>query len=180
MRNIWKIINTDAHRIFSSVVVLVVLMGLCVVPCLYSWFNVFSNWDPYGQSATSRIRVAIANKDRGADLLGIELKVGAQVVEGLQANDQIGWVFCDTEDDALKRVYSGDCYAALIVPESFSRDIVSFITMKFEHPTLQYYENGKKNAIAPKITGKAKTAVQEQVNTTFLQTLANTASEIVS
>ena len=70
MRNIFKIINTDAHRIFSSVVVLVILMGLCVVPSLYAWFNIFSNWDPYGQSATSRIRVAIADVDRGADLFG--------------------------------------------------------------------------------------------------------------
>lgn len=180
MRNIWKIINTDAHRIFSSVVVLVILMGLCVVPCLYAWFNVFSNWDPYGQSATSRIRVAISNDDRGADLFGLEMKVGAQVVEGLEANKQIGWVFCDSTDEALERVYSGDCYAALVIPEDFSKDIVSFLTLKFEHPTLKYYENGKKNAIAPKITGKAKTAVQEQVNVTFLQTLANGAAEVVN
>ena len=127
MRNIWKIINTDAHRIFSSVVVLVILMGLCVVPCLYAWFNVFSNWDPYGPSATSRIRVAVANVDRGADLFGLKLEVGEQVVEGLEANDQIGWVFCDSPEDALQRVYSGDCYAALIVPADFSKNIVSFM-----------------------------------------------------
>lgn len=179
MRNIWKIINTDAHRIFSSVVVLVILMGLCVVPCLYAWFNVFSNWDPYGPSATSRIRVAVANVDRGADLFGLKLEVGEQVVEGLEANDQIGWVFCDSPEDALQRVYSGDCYAALIVPADFSKNIVSFMKLKFEHPELGYYENGKKNAIAPKITGKAKTAVQQTVNTTFLQTLAEGASSVV-
>ena len=180
MRNIFKIINTDAHRIFSSVVVLVILMGLCVVPSLYAWFNIFSNWDPYGQSATSRIRVAIADVDRGADLFGIQLEVGEQLVEGLQANKQIGWVFCESPEEALKRVYSGDCYAALVVPADFSKNIVSFMTLKFEHPTLVYYENGKKNAIAPKITGKAKTAVQETVNTTFLQTLADGAASVVS
>ncbi len=180
MRNVFKIINTDAHRIFSSVVVLVILMGLCVVPSLYAWFNIFSNWDPYGQSATSRIRVAIADVDRGADLFGIQLEVGKQLVEGLEANKQIGWVFCDSPEEALKRVYSGDCYAALVVPADFSKNIVSFMTLKFEHPTLVYYENGKKNAIAPKITGKAKTAVQETVNTTFLQTLADGAASVVS
>ena len=180
MRNIFKIINTDAHRIFSSVVVLVILMGLCVVPSLYAWFNVFSNWDPYGQSATSRIRVAIADVDRGADLFGLQLEVGEQLVEGLQANKQIGWVFCESPEEALQRVYSGDCYAALVVPADFSKNIVSFMTLKFEHPTLVYYENGKKNAIAPKITGKAKTAVQETVNTTFLQTLADGAASVVS
>ena len=35
-----------------------------------------------------------------------------------------------------------------------------------------YYENEKKNGIAPKITGKAKNAVQEQVNATFISTVA--------
>ena len=180
MKNIWKIINTDAHRIFSSVVALVVLMGLCVVPCLYSWFNIFSNWDPYGVSATSRIRVAVATEDRGADIFGLRLDVGEQLMEGLKANDQLGWVFCESTDEALKLVYSGDCYAAIIVPQSFSEDIVSFLSMDFEHPQLLYYENGKKNAIAPKITGKAKTAVQETVNTTFLQTFTDAAASIVS
>ena len=78
-------------------VVLVILMGLCVVPSLYAWFNVFSNWDPYGQSATSRIRVAIADVDRGADLFGLQLEVGEQLVveelriqEGQLAVAQVG------------------------------------------------------------------------------------------
>ena len=41
-----------------------------------------------------------------------------------------------------------------------------------QHPEIIYYENEKKNAIAPKITAKAKTAVQQQVNATFVSTLA--------
>ena len=41
------------------------------------------------------------------------------------------------------------------------------------HPQIQYYENEKKNAIAPKITSKAKTAVQEQINTTILEKVAD-------
>ena len=179
MRNIWRIIRTDTRRIFSSVVAFIIIMGLCVVPVLYAWFNIFSNWDPYGESATSRIRVAVATKDRGTSLLGLRLNVGNQMVETLKTNTQIGWVFAESEDEALWRVYSGDCYAALIVPEDFSKDIVSFMTLQFEHPELHYYENGKKNAIAPKITGKAKTAVQETVNTVFLQTIVGYAAEVV-
>ena len=46
MRNIWHIIRGDARRICRSVVAIVVIMGLCIVPCLYAWFNIFSNWDP--------------------------------------------------------------------------------------------------------------------------------------
>ena len=43
-----------------------------------------------------------------------------------------------------------------------------------EHPQLKYYCNQKANAIAPKITDKAKTAVQQQVNQTFIDTIVST------
>ena len=48
MRNIWKIFRSDWQRLTASVVAVVVVMGLCLIPCLYAWFNIFSNWDPYG------------------------------------------------------------------------------------------------------------------------------------
>ena len=74
MRNIWHIIRGDARRICRSVVAIVVIMGLCIVPCLYAWFNIFSNWDPYGTDATSRIRVAAVSEDRGAaQLMGVSV-----------------------------------------------------------------------------------------------------------
>ena len=177
MRNIRRIIRTDARRITASVVGVVFIMGLCLIPCLYAWFNIFSNWDPYGRDSTSRIRVAVMSLDKGADLLGIELNLGETIIGALESNDQLGWVFTESREEALWRVYSGDCYAALLVPEHFSRDFISFLTLQFEHPELQYYENGKKNAIAPKITGQAKTAVQKQVNATVLTTLVSGASD---
>ena len=51
-----------------------------------------------------------------------------------------------------------------MVPEDFTSNFVSLLDGELEHPKIQYFENEKKNAIAPKITGKAKTAVQEQIN----------------
>ena len=179
MRNILHIVRNDARRITRSAVAMVIIMGLCIVPCLYAWFNIFSNWDPYGESATSRIRVAVYSQDKGADLLGIELNIGDTIIETLESNDQIGWVFADSQREALGRVYSGDCYAALIVPPSFSKDFVSFVTLKFKHPQLYYYDNGKKNAIAPKITGQAKNSVQNQVNAAFLSTLVSSVAKVL-
>ena len=175
MRNIRRIIRGDLRRITASVVGIVFIMGLCLIPCLYAWFNIFSNWDPYGKESTSRIRSAVVSLDKGSEILGVELNLGETIVGSLEANDQMGWVFADSKKEALWRVYSGDCYAALVVPENFSRDFISFLTLRFEHPELQYYENGKKNAIAPKITGQAKNAVIKQINTTVLQTLVSGA-----
>ncbi len=71
MKNVFRIIRTDARHITRSAVAMVVIMGLCIVPCLYAWFNIFSNWDPYGESATSRIRVAFYSMDQGLSLIHI-------------------------------------------------------------------------------------------------------------
>ncbi len=172
MKHIGEIIRDDWRRLTASVVVVVVLLGLCLVPCLYAWFNILSNWDPYGPSSTGNIKVAVASQDEGYEMLGMELNIGELVLNGLQTNDQMGWVFVDDAHDALEGVYSGAYYAALIIPANFTGDFVSVLEGDLRHPEIEYYENEKKNAIAPKITSKAKTAVQAQINTTIVEKVA--------
>ena len=168
MKQIWNIFRADWKRLTASVVAVVVMLGLCLVPCLYAWFNILSNWDPSGVASTSRIKVAVASEDEGCEVLGLEINIGSLVLQGLESNDQMGWVFVDDADTALAGVESGEYYAALVVPEEFTEDFVSILSGELRHPQIQYYENEKKNAIAPKITSKAKTAVQEQINTTVV------------
>ena len=181
IKHIGNIFWADWQRLTASVVAVVVMLGLCLVPCLYAWFNILSNWDPYGPASTGNIKVAVANEDKGCEILGLHLNIGELVMEGLQTNDQMGWVFLEDQETALDGVYAGDYYAALVVPEEFTADFVSLLDGELEHPQIQYYENEKKNAIAPKITGKAKTAVQEQINNTIIEKVAGaltTASSV--
>ena len=152
-------------------------MGLGIIPALYAWFNIMSNWDPYGTSATSQMKVAVCSQDSGVEIGSLSLNVGDEVITGLKENPTIGWVFTASKDEALEGVNSGDYYAALIVPESFTTDFISFLGGDPKNPTIAYYENSKKNAIATKITGKAKTAVQEQVNQKVISTLTEVLTE---
>lgn len=177
MKNILNIVRYDFKKVTGSVVAIVTIIGLCLVPCSYAWFNILSNWAPYESEATSRISVAVANMDNGAEAAGIDINVGDRIVDGLEANDDIGWVFADNDEKAIESVYAGEYYAALVIPEGFSRDVLSFVNGDLTNPKLFYYENEKKNAVAPKITGKAKTAVQEEVNATFVETLAGYVSD---
>lgn len=180
MRNIWRIFRADWQRISASVVAVVVIMGLCLIPCLYAWFNIFSNWDPYGPDATSNIRVAVTSEDEGYELLGLKLNIGSMVLDGLKSNDQMGWDFVDSREEALEGVRSGRYYAALIVPADFTGDFVSILDTDLRHPQIEYYENEKKNAIAPKITNKAKTAVQDEINATVVETVTNAVITVSS
>lgn len=180
MKNILKISKNDLKSITGSVVAIITILGLCIIPCLYAWFNVFSNWAPYEADATGRITVGVANMDEGTETLGITINVGEKIVDALAANDAIGWSFADDEKAAIEGVYSGEYYAAIVIPEGFSDDVLSFTRGNLTNPKIIYYENEKKNAIAPKITGKAKTALQEEVNAAFVETLAGYVSDAAS
>ena len=172
MKNIIRVFYHDWKRIRTNVVAVVVVIGLIIIPSLYAWFNILSNWDPYGPDATSNLKIAVYSGDKGVDLGGVKLNIGDSVVDALKANQTMGWQFVESEDAAKDGVYSSEYYAAMIIPEDFSKDMISFLNGEVEHPQMVYYENEKKNAIAPKITSKAKTAVQEQVNATFVSSLA--------
>ncbi len=169
------IMRNDFKRLSTNVVALVVLIGLCVVPCLYAWFNILSNHDPYEADATGRLSVAIVNLDAGTKIEGEEVCIGDKIVDALKANDMLGWRFEEDKDAAVSGVKSGRYYAALVIPKGFSRKLTSFMRDELKRPRIRYFENDKKNAIAPKITGKAKDALQKEINKVFASTLGETA-----
>lgn len=172
MHNIWKIFTTDIRRISNNVVAVVIIMGLSILPALYAWFNIFSNWDPYEPAATSQLKVAVASDDAGAGDHGAVSERGRQCAGGSGSQYHYRLGVPETTEEALEGVKNSDYYAALIIPETFTQEMLGFIDGEVDHPTIYYYENEKKNGIAPKITGKAKNAVQEQVNATFISTVA--------
>ena len=177
MRNTLNIIVHDFKRLTSSVVAIVILMGIIVVPCLFAWINIFSNDDPFKPAATGRIPVAVFSEDEGTEMLGLYVNVGEKVTDTLGANDMIGWDIVKSKDKALNGVKAGDYYAAVIVPEDFSSDMLSFATGNMQHPQLLFYENQKTNAIAPKITGKIREVLEEEVDATFVNTVGQYITE---
>lgn len=177
---IGKITDNDFKQLTSSSVTIVIIVGLCVIPCLFAWFNTFSNWNPFSSEATAGISVAVASSDEGAEALGLSINIGDKVIEALKANDDIGWTFVDDAETAIESVYAGDCYAAVIIPEDFSRSIIGIAGGELKHPQLLFYENEKANAIAPKITSKVKGVLKEKVDAAFVDTLGKYVTEIAS
>ena len=84
----------------------------------------------------------------------------------------MGWQFV-SEKEAVKAVEEGSYYAMITIPEEFSEDILSLITDDIKKGKIIYTVNEKVNAIAPKITVKGATAVQENVNKTVIETVSD-------
>ena len=177
MRNILNIIVHDFRRLTASVVALVILMGIVVVPCLFAWLNILSNWDPFEPESTGKVPVAVVNCDEGSEMLGLEINVGEKFIDAVNGNDMIGWTILRDPDKAVEAVRAGDYYAAVVVPEDFSDQIMSFTTGTMEHPKILFYENEKTNAIAPKIADKVRDTLKEEIDDTFVDTLGSYITE---
>ena len=174
MKNIFLIFKNDVMKIHKNVIAMIVIMGITVIPTLYAWFNISASWDPYGN--TGELKLAVASDDEGytGELIAVKINMGDQILSSLHKNKQFNWVFTDSKT-AQKGVKSGKYYAAIVIPKDFSQKMMSVFSSNTEHPDLTYYQNEKENAIAPIITGKGATAVQKQINETFIETIAQTA-----
>lgn len=178
MKKAFKIFIRDIKRVGRNAIAMIVAVGICVIPAMYAWFNIAANWDPYG--STDGISVAVANCDTGYELTNsFSITIGDQIIDNLKANDKIGWQFV-SEEEALKGVKSGKYYASVVIPEDFSKNIISFLSDDIQTPKIQYYVNEKKNAIAPKITDKCVETIKAQVNETFIDTIARTVANILN
>jgi len=175
VKNIFRIYIRDLQNIITNWVAIVVMLGLMILPSLYAWFNIESSWDPYAN--TKSISVAVVNKDKAAVFKGQSINVGQELVNKLKINKNIGWKFVD-EKEAEKGVKYGKYYASVMIPEDFSYKILSITRDKQEKPTLIYSVNEKSNAVAPKITSKGVTTVQNEVTKTFVKTVNGIIFEI--
>ena len=109
-----RILARDLKRLAKSPVALLVTLGVCLIPSAYAWLNILANWDPYENTGT--VPVAVAVEDEGAEVPGLgELNAGELVRERLEENHQLGWTFVD-QDAALEGVRSGRYYAAFVIP----------------------------------------------------------------
>lgn len=173
MNLIFKLFCSDIKGLVKNLFALIVAGGLCIIPSLYAWFNIYSNWDPYGN--TNAIRIAVYSEDTGyQNSDGTHVNMGDSIIDNLKENDKLGWVFVHTNEEAVKTVESGECYAAIIIGNNFSQSMYEFIDNGMEKPSVTYYENAKKNAVASKITQSGKSSLEESINSEFINTVVTT------
>ena len=180
MKNILHLFKRDVQNVSRSVIGLVVVMGLIIVPCLYAWFNIAGSWDPYGN--TGNLKIAVVNTDEGyeSDLIPVEVNVGENVTATLRGNESFDWVVLNDRDKAIEGVKSGAYYAAVVIPKTFSADMMTLFSTDVKHADIEFYENQKANAIAQIVTEKGSSAVQNQVNESFTETITSVGLKTVS
>lgn len=168
---IWNIFRADLRAVVRQFFAFVIVLAVCILPALYAWFNIYANWDPYG--GTGNIAIAVASRDAGyRSPEGAAVNKAEEVMDTLRESRSIRWEFPASPEEAIEGAKRGDYYAAIIFSEDFTARMYDLSSaLSADEPALTYYENGKKNAVASKITQTAASTLQETINQTYLRTL---------
>lgn len=149
---------------------MVVAIAIVILPSLYAWLNIYSNWDPYGNTGGISIAVASLDEDYTTPE-GETVNKGRDVLDDLRESTSINWVVVDTQDEAVEGVRAGDYYAAVVIGEDFTYNMYNMLTQWTGKPTITYYENDKKNAVATKITDTAASNLKQSITENYLEVL---------
>ena len=149
---------------------MVVAIAIVILPSLYAWLNIYSNWDPYGNTGGISIAVASLDEDYTTPE-GETVNKGLDVLDDLRESTSINWVVVDTQDEAVEGVRAGDYYAAVVIGEDFTYNMYNMLTQWTGKPTITYYENDKKNAVATKITDTAASNLKQSITENYLEVL---------
>ena len=176
MKNILAIFKADVRGLVKNVLALIIIIGLCILPSLYAWFNIYSNWDPYAN--TGNIKIAAYSEDEGyTGEDGTAQNMGGKILDNLKENTAIGWTMVNSGEEAIEGVKSGDYYAAVVIEKDFSYKMFNMFAEGFANPGITYYENEKKNAVATKITDTAVSTLQQSIDAQFVDVVIRTVFE---
>ena len=179
MKKIIGIYAKDMRAIVTNYAALLVVLALCILPSLYAWFNIKASWDPYGKEATRGIKIGVVNLDQGAELNGTDVRIGDQIIAKLKKNDQLGWRFM-TVKEAENALESEKIYASVTITQDFSESLISIVSAEARKGKIIYTVNEKINAIAPKLTEKGVTSLQNMISQTVVETVSNVIFDIAN
>ena len=174
MRTVLSIFKNDIVSVSRRFFALAIIVAISALPALYAWVNIYANGNPYAN--TGGISIAVASLDPGIELGdGTHVNMTDEVFEELKESDKIGWTFPASAKEAVDGVKSGRYYAAVIFEDNFTYNMYHFEQALLDSKApITYYENAKRNAIAPKITETAAATLQQSIKTKYLETVFRT------
>ncbi|MCF0130248.1 MAG: YhgE/Pip domain-containing protein [Pseudobutyrivibrio sp.] len=171
MKMVRRIFFDDCKSLIKNFFALVIVIGICFLPALYAWFNIYSNWDPYGN--TAGLKLAAVSVDEGCVYEGEYKNQGDVIINNLKDNKSVDWHFVSTKEEAIAGVEDGTYYAAVVIDEKFSYNIYNIFMSDATTPTLYFYQNQKKNAVANKITDTVVSTIQNNINEAFIEVITS-------
>ncbi|ERG69388.1 YhgE/Pip domain-containing protein [Segniliparus rugosus] len=154
--------GSEIKRFGGSRITRAALVVLVLLPLCYSALYMWAYWNPFGQ--LNHLPVALVNADRGAEMNGQRVNVGAQVTKSLDDDRSLDWHVVD-EAAAEAGIQSGKYYFMVELPENFSEAIASPVTGSPERAQLKVVYNDANSFISSTVGKGAMNQVVAAVST---------------
>ncbi|MCH4199989.1 MAG: YhgE/Pip domain-containing protein [Clostridium tyrobutyricum] len=173
IKNIISVFKRDVRNIIKNRAARIIIIGMCVMPCLYTLVNVKAIWNPYSSVKLSDISIAVVNKDSGAVYQNKNVNMGNDIVDNLKKNHNIGWKIVDSQE-ADQGMMDGKYYAMIEIPENFSSNLTSITTDDPRKAQILYKADTKVSPMGTKITENAAKTLVDSIKSNFVYTVNKT------
>ena len=144
----------------------IVILGVLLIPFMYSFFYLKAYWDPYGHM--DDIPVAIVNEDKEVN----NVSKGTDLVNALKSKNTLN-ISVVNKKKADTGLSNKDYYAVITIPSNFTSDLLSANTNNKTAATITYSPNQKSNYLASQIISRVVIEVEKEVR-------GNVSKEVVS
>ncbi|WP_159584537.1 YhgE/Pip domain-containing protein [Streptococcus halichoeri] len=145
----------------------VTIVGIALVPALYSLVFLTSMWNPYGHF--DQFPVAVVNQDKEANFQNKSINAGDKIVDTLEKSKELDFHFV-SEKTAKKGLHDGKYFMIVTFPKDLSQKAVTILT---DHPqkAVVHYETSKgHNFIASKLSQSMMIKMESKISKTVTKT----------
>ncbi|SDP94848.1 putative membrane protein [Actinopolyspora xinjiangensis] len=157
----FRLARTELRRLTSGKLPKLALVAVTLVPLLYGAMYIYANLNPYDRF--SSVPAAVVVDDEGADKDdGGRLTAGEKVYDRLIESGDFDWHRV-SERRATTGVSEGDYAFALMIPEGFSRALLSPGDFDPEQARLRLVTNDANNYLVGTVADRVATRVKQSV-----------------
>lgn len=122
-----------------------ILIGVLLIPVIYSFCYLKAYWNPYEN--VNKLPIAVVNLDAGTVTNGKSTNLGVELVDSLKKNNSLKCYFVG-KNAAEKGVHGDQYYAAITIPKDFSQDVASASDNVKKNAKIYFEPNEQHNYIA--------------------------------
>ncbi|WP_314584131.1 YhgE/Pip domain-containing protein [Paenibacillus terrigena] len=164
---VFGFLGSEIRSMLRNKSVLIPVLGVLVIPLLYSGIYLIANWDPYGN--VKNMPVAVVNQDKPVMYEGQEIAVGRELVKKLHENPSVDFHFV-TKEEAQKGLDNHDFYLMIEIPEQMSKSATTILDPVPQTMKLIYKENSSYNFLSGQISDKIVEKLKNDVSKTMTET----------
>ncbi|MGO4694175.1 YhgE/Pip family protein [Paenibacillus sp. 2TAB26] len=175
-----KQFGKELSGIGRNKMLLISVIGVLMIPVMYSSMFLGAFWDPYGN--LDKMPVAVVNADKGYEFNGEMMHIGDDFEAELKENEKFEWHFVSKEE-AEVGMEDHSYYLAIEIPSDFSEKTTTLTSDKPTPAKLTYLANESYNFLASQIGSKAvdtmKMELNKEVTSAYTRTVFEQMEELV-